>query len=74
MEDVELQDLPPSCKFVYKEVWRHGEIHRQELIDETGLPERTIARALKRLQNGGYIDLDRDSDDLRQVVAKLASG
>jgi len=72
IEDVELHDLPPSCKFVYKEVARQSKINRSELIDETWLPERTLYDAINRLENRGYVSVARDSDDLRQVVVKIA--
>jgi DNA-binding MarR family transcriptional regulator len=72
IEDVELHDLPPSCKFVYKEVARQRTINRSELIDETWLPERTLYDAINRLENRGYVSVARDSDDLRQVVVKIA--
>lgn len=72
IEDVDARDLPPSCKFVYKEVLRHGEIRRQKLLEETTLPERTLYDALERLENRQFITVARDPDDLRRVVVTPA--
>ena len=65
--------LPPSAQYVYhvlKEA--DGErVTRQELLERVALDERTVDRALERLQNVDYIDKTRDSEDLRQVVVIL---
>jgi DNA-binding IclR family transcriptional regulator len=66
--------LPPSAKYVYHVLEEaDGELTRQELLEETDLHERTLDRALKSLQNGDFIALDRDTGDLRQIVANVAS-
>lgn len=67
------EDLPPSALFVLDVVEREGPISRQDLLKETGLCERTLDRALDRLQNVGKVTLDRDNDDLRKVVASPAT-
>ena len=66
------KSLAPSCRYVLDVVARQGPLSRQELLDETGLPERTLSRALESLQNGGYVDKTRKNDDLRKVVVTLA--
>jgi DNA-binding MarR family transcriptional regulator len=70
--DDEIDDLPPSAKYVLDVVEREGSIRRQELINETDLPARTIDRALDRLHTGDHIVKTRESRDLRQIVAKVA--
>lgn len=71
--DDDIDDLPPSAKYVLDVVERKGPIRRQELLNETDLPERTVDRALDRLHTGDYIVKTRESGDLRQILAKLAS-
>ncbi len=66
------ESLPPSAAYVLDKIEAEGSATRQELLAATYLCERTLDRALETLQNGDYITLDRDSEDLRQVVATLA--
>jgi len=65
-------DLPPSAKYVAAVIEREGEATRQELIRETSLPERTLDRALHRLEDAGRIVKTRESGSLRRTVAKVA--
>jgi len=68
-----VDDLPPSAKYVLKELDQAGgELSRRELVDELCHHERTIAGALKTLENRGYIFKDQNPADLREVVVKLA--
>jgi len=71
--DDELADLPPSAKYVYHvlEEADGDRVTRQELLERVALDERTVDRALERLQNVDYIDKTRDNEDLRQVVVVL---
>lgn len=66
-------DLPPSAKYVRHVIANEGdgELTRQEIIEHTGLTERTIDRALKTLENGDCIFRARKSEDLRQVVCQI---
>lgn len=61
-------DLPPSAKYVYHTLESEGSLTRQELLEETDLPEPTLDRALESLHNEDYILKTRDSGDLRKVV------
>lgn len=64
----DLESAPPSCKYVYRVLAEaHDPIPRQELVEETYLPESTVDRALDHLQNEGYLLRTRESPDLRQV-------
>ena len=66
-------DLPPSCRCVLQALGYHGpELSRQALLEETGLPERTLDEALNRCESRGFLSLTRKSGDLRQTVAILA--
>lgn len=64
----ELESAPPSCKYVYRVLEEADEpVPRQELIEETYLPESTLADALESLENRGYLLRTRESEDLREV-------
>jgi DNA-binding MarR family transcriptional regulator len=69
--DDDVDDLPPSAKYVLDVVERAGPIRRQELLEETSLAEPTLDRALTTLQNEGFILRTRKSTDLRQTTIKL---
>jgi len=71
--DDDVDDLPPSAKYVLDVVEREGPIRRQDLLKETDLPERTLDDALNRLTSRDYLSVTRDNRDLRQVVAQMAT-
>jgi len=66
-------DLPPSAAYLLDTIEDEAPVTRQQLLTETYLCERTLTRALGTLQNGGYISLEANPDDLREVVATLAA-
>ncbi|WP_436933674.1 MarR family transcriptional regulator [Halovenus marina] len=66
------ESLPPSAAYVLDKIEADEPVTRQQLLSETYLSERTLSRALETLQNGGYISLEQNPEDLRQVVATLA--
>lgn len=63
-----VDDLPQGARAV---VWyleqRGGSVTRQELVDETWLTDRTVDRALARLEELDVVRRDRLDDDLRCV-------
>jgi DNA-binding MarR family transcriptional regulator len=65
--------LPPSAKFVLDVLERADdrELSRMEIIEYTGLPERTVDDALDTLEKCDCILRSRKSEDLRQVVCKI---
>jgi DNA-binding MarR family transcriptional regulator len=66
-------DLPPSCRCVLQALRYHGpELSRQALLEETGLPERTLDEALHRCEYRGFLFRARKSGNLRQTTATLA--
>lgn len=65
-----LDDLPPSARYVHHVLEEHGELTRQDLLEVTGLPERTLQDALDHLENRNSIHKSRKSDDLTQVVCE----
>jgi len=72
LDDID-EDLPPSCRCVIQALRYYGpELSRQELVEATGLPERTLDDALERCETRGYLHRARKSGDLRQTVATLS--
>lgn len=66
-------DLPPSAKYVvFALEAAGGSLTRSELQNRTDLPERTLDRALSRLEDSDIIYCDRDADDLRYVRVTLS--
>lgn len=67
-----VEELPPSAGFV---VWfleqQGGSALRQELLDETILEERTLDRAVDRLEELDIVRRDRSGSDLRYVRITL---
>lgn len=66
--------LPPSAKYVAHVLRAEGPLTRQELIEETDLPERTLDKALETLDNCDCLLRTRKDGDLRVVVCKIRSG
>ena len=68
------ESLPYSCQCVLLVLEAEGALTRQDLLEheKIDMPERTLSRVLKTLENGGYISLDQHPRDLREVVATLA--
>lgn len=67
-----LESAPPSCKYVYHVLEAaDGPVPRQELIEETYLPESTLVDALETLDTRGYLLRTRESEDLRQVSYEI---
>lgn len=66
-------DYAPSRKFVAYVIEQHdGPISRQQLLDETGLPETTLKYALMDLRHAGYIDTRPVPGDARQRQYSVA--
>lgn len=63
----ELQEMPPSAKFVYKMLETEGPSTVKELASKTGLPQRTVRYALSILSKKGLVEKSANSW-LRQVV------
>lgn len=66
-----LDDLPPSCRYVLNVLEREGKLTRQELLEETSLPESTLDDALRTLEDRHLVLLARKKDDLSQVTAEI---
>lgn len=62
----DLEDLPPSAKYVYRTLEYEGPLTQSELADETLLPMSTVRKALRALEDIDAIEHERPSDDLRR--------
>ena len=72
VEDVEaLADLPPSAKLVVKVLEYNEELTQNQLVEETRLPSRTVRHALRRLQDGGFVDERHSFTDARKRLYSL---
>lgn len=71
-ETDDVNDFPPSARYiVYVLEDVGGSIGRDELQDRTMLPERTLDKALARLEEANVVRRDRDGEDLRFVRVEL---
>jgi NAD+ kinase len=62
----EIQDIPPSAKFVLKMLKIYGESSVKELAERTGLSERTVRYALSVLMRKGLVRRLVNLRDTRQ--------
>ncbi|AEB95087.1 MAG: NAD(+)/NADH kinase [Metallosphaera sp.] len=66
------QGIPPSAKFVLKMLQIYGEASIKELLERTGLPERTIRYALSVLVKEGIVKRVTNPRNLQQRIYKVA--
>ena len=62
------KNLPPSAKLVFKILSYEGDLTQKEVINATGLPERTVRYALDLLLRKGLITQSPYLNDARQTV------
>ncbi|MGY5875651.1 MAG: winged helix DNA-binding protein [Candidatus Thorarchaeota archaeon] len=65
--------LPPSAKFLYVLLKSRRRMSRQDLINLTFLPPRTVNYGLSRLKELGLISEEEHSKDKRERVYELTS-
>ena len=70
--DADIEDLPPSAKFVLWVLEDIGPVTQQELCDEITLPPRTVRWALDRLEDEGIIESRPYTRDARQSLYRIA--
>lgn len=63
--------LPPSARFVLKVLESRKYATFTEILEETGLPERTVKHALKRLREAGMVKVVPCITDARRRVYVL---
>lgn len=64
-ERAELISLPPSSKFILYLIKQRGPLKEKEIINKTLLPKRTVAYALRKLQERNFIRKSKDMKDKR---------
>ncbi|MCG3109151.1 NAD kinase [Metallosphaera sp. J1] len=69
---LESQDIPPSAKFVLKMLQIYGEATPRELVEKTGLPDRTIRYALSILVRKGIVKRIANPRNIQQRVYRVA--
>ena len=68
----EPKNLPPSAKYVLKMLRIYGQASPKELVELTGLPERTVRYALSVLLKRGLVRRVTDLRDSRRRIYKVA--
>jgi NAD+ kinase len=63
-----LDRVPPSAKYIFKLLLTEGEMTQKELIESTGLPNRTVRNALSILKEKGVINQRPHLRDARQSI------
>ncbi|MFX1504410.1 MAG: MarR family transcriptional regulator [Promethearchaeota archaeon] len=67
-EKTNLISLSPSSKFVLYILKQRGPLKEKDIIKKTLLPKRTIAYALKKLQEMNFIRKSKDTYDKRVSI------
>lgn len=70
---IEELDLPPSAKYVYKMLELTGEASVKDLVEITGLPERTVRHALSLLVDKGLVVRVFNLRDTRKRIYRITS-
>jgi DNA-binding MarR family transcriptional regulator len=65
---LELISLSPSSKFILYLIKQRGPLKEQEIIKKSLLPKRTVAYALRRLQESSFIRKFKDLTDKRVSI------
>ncbi|AWS00743.1 N-acetylmuramoyl-L-alanine amidase [Metallosphaera hakonensis JCM 8857 = DSM 7519] len=66
------QDIPPSAKFVLKMLQIYGEASPKDLLERTGLPERTVRHALSILVRRGYVKKITNPRNIQQKLYRIS--
>ncbi|MFX1380118.1 MAG: MarR family transcriptional regulator [Promethearchaeota archaeon] len=67
-EKNELISLSPSSKFILYLIKHRGPLKEKDIIKKTLLPKRTVAYALKKLQDKNFIKKYKDMKDKRLSI------
>lgn len=70
-QKLDLFSLSPSSKFILYLLKQRGPLMQQEIIEKTLLPKRTIAYALKKLQEKNFVKKSKDLGDKRVSVFEI---
>ena len=67
-EKKKLISLSPSGKFILYLLKQRGPLNRNEILNKTLLPKRTVAYALKMLQEENFVNKSKDKKDKRVSI------
>ncbi|MFX0041122.1 MAG: MarR family transcriptional regulator [Promethearchaeota archaeon] len=67
-QKTELISLSPSSKFILYLIKQRGPLKEKEIIKKTLLPKRTVAYALRKLQERNFITKSKDMIDKRVSI------
>ncbi|MFX0030179.1 MAG: MarR family transcriptional regulator [Candidatus Hermodarchaeota archaeon] len=64
-EKINLYSLSPSSKFILYLLKQRGPLSQMDILKKTLLPKRTVAYALRKLQDNHFIRKSKDLTDKR---------
>lgn len=67
----ELEDAPPTAKFIFKLLQYEGPLTQSQIVQESLLPERTVRHSLNHLLDEGHLKSRASLRDTRQKVYML---
>ncbi|MHA2392413.1 MAG: MarR family transcriptional regulator [Promethearchaeota archaeon] len=70
-EKINLYSLSPSSKFILYLLKQRGPLTQMEILSKTLLPKRTVAYALKKLQDNNFISKSKDVADKRVSIFEI---
>lgn len=70
-EKTNLFSLSPSSKFILYLLKQRGSLNQREILRKTLLPKRTVAYALKKLQENNFIRKFKDKIDKRVSIFEI---
>lgn len=66
-----LYSLSPSSKFILYLLKQRGPLSQIEILKKTLLPKRTVAYALKKLQEKNFVKKRKDNKDKRISIFEI---
>ena len=70
-ERISLYSLSPSSKFILYLLKQRGTLNQTEILKKSLLPKRTVAYALKKLQENNFIKKSKDISDKRVSIFEI---
>lgn len=70
-EKINLYSLSPSSKFILYLLKQRGPLNQMEILKKSLLPKRTVAYALKKLQENNFIKKSKDTSDKRVSIFEI---
>lgn len=70
-EKINLYSLSPSSKFILYLLKQRGPLNQMEILKKSLLPKRTVAYALKKLQENNFIRKYKDNTDKRVSIFEI---